>query len=66
MAKPMWVWRYCKHPNYFAEWMVWNGLVIAALPSWFFTAGPGKHHTLAATQRWPAVYFNSDVQHTGV
>jgi hypothetical protein len=46
--------------------MVWNGLVIAALPSWFFTAGPGKHHTLAATQRWPAVYFNSDVQHTGV
>ena len=28
-------WRYCRHPNYFAEWMVWNGLVIAALPSWF-------------------------------
>ena len=29
------LWRYCRHPNYFAEWMVWNGLVIAALPSWF-------------------------------
>lgn len=29
------LWRYSRHPNYFAEWMVWNGLVIAALPSWF-------------------------------
>ena len=28
------LWRYCRHPNYFAEWMVWNGLVIAAIPSW--------------------------------
>jgi steroid 5-alpha reductase family enzyme len=28
------LWRYCRHPNYFAEWMVWNGLVIASVPSW--------------------------------
>jgi steroid 5-alpha reductase family enzyme len=28
------LWRYCRHPNYFAEWMVWNGLVVAAIPSW--------------------------------
>jgi steroid 5-alpha reductase family enzyme len=28
------LWQYCRHPNYFAEWMVWNGLVIAAIPSW--------------------------------
>ena len=28
------LWRYSRHPNSFAEWMVWNGLVIAALPSW--------------------------------
>jgi steroid 5-alpha reductase family enzyme len=33
------LWRYCRHPNYFAEWMVWNGLVIAALPSWFALQG---------------------------
>jgi steroid 5-alpha reductase family enzyme len=28
------LWQYCRHPNYFSEWMVWNGLVIAAIPSW--------------------------------
>lgn len=27
------VWRYSRHPNYFAEWMVWNGLILMALPS---------------------------------
>lgn len=29
------LWQYSRHPNYFAEWMVWNGLIIASLPSWF-------------------------------
>jgi steroid 5-alpha reductase family enzyme len=33
------LWRYCRHPNYFSEWMVWNGLVIAALPSWLALQG---------------------------
>ena len=28
------LWRYSRHPNYFAEWMVWNALVIASIPSW--------------------------------
>lgn len=28
------LWGYCRHPNYFAEWMVWNALVVAAIPSW--------------------------------
>lgn len=27
------VWRFCRHPNYFGEWMVWNGLIVMALPS---------------------------------
>ncbi|MBV1907964.1 MAG: DUF1295 domain-containing protein [Kangiellaceae bacterium] len=29
------LWRYSRHPNYFAEWMVWNALLIASIPSWF-------------------------------
>lgn len=28
------LWKYSRHPNYFAEWMVWNALVIMAIPSW--------------------------------
>lgn len=27
------LWRYSRHPNYFFEWMVWNGLILAAIPS---------------------------------
>ena len=28
------LWKYTRHPNYFAEWMVWNGLIVMAIPSW--------------------------------
>jgi len=28
------LWKYSRHPNYFAEWMVWNGLIIASIPSY--------------------------------
>ena len=27
------LWKYTRHPNYFAEWMVWNGLIISSIPS---------------------------------
>lgn len=28
------LWKYSRHPNYFAEWMVWNALIIMSIPSW--------------------------------
>ena len=28
------LWKHTRHPNYFAEWMVWNGLIIASIPSY--------------------------------
>ena len=28
------LWKFTRHPNYFAEWMVWNGLIIASIPSY--------------------------------
>ena len=27
------LWKYTRHPNYYAEWLVWNGLIIASIPS---------------------------------
>ena len=27
------LWKYTRHPNYFAEWMVWNSLILSSLPS---------------------------------
>lgn len=28
------LWRYSRHPNYFSEWLVWTGVIVAAVPSW--------------------------------
>mmetsp|Transcript_26371 Transcript_26371/g.39953 ORF Transcript_26371/g.39953 Transcript_26371/m.39953 type:complete len:388 (-) Transcript_26371:117-1280(-) len=32
-----WLWTWCRHPNYFCEWMCWNSLALMAVPSvWEF------------------------------
>ena len=33
------LWRYTRHPNYFAEWMVWNALIVMSIPSWIALEG---------------------------
>ena len=33
------LWRLSRHPNYFGEWLVWTGLVLAAGPSWLALQG---------------------------
>ena len=27
------LWKYTRHPNYFFEWMVWNGVILYSIPS---------------------------------
>jgi len=40
-AKPAYfLWTWCRHPNYFFEWMCWNSCIISAIPSLISLAAP--------------------------
>ncbi len=45
------LWAYSRHPNYFAEWMVWNGLIMAAVSSWYQLL-PVQHMEI-----WPMIVW---------
>ena len=30
------LWKYSRHPNYFAEWMIWNAIILSSAPSLFY------------------------------
>lgn len=33
------LWAYSRHPNYFGQWMGWNGVLLATVPSWLALYG---------------------------
>ena len=47
------LWRYSRHPNYFAEWLVWTGLVVATVPSWW------SQYSIESTIVWIALGVGS-------
>ena len=40
------LWNYCRHPNYFGEWMVWNSLILTSLPAILFIVSSSDFHWL--------------------
>ena len=55
------LWRFSRHPNYFYEWMVWNGLILAALPSWWRLQG--SEHLLVWGLLGASLFYTSRVMY---
>ena len=44
-------WKYTRHPNYFAEWMVWNAIIVTSIPSFL------KFYTIDHILLWSFVFI---------
>jgi len=50
-------WKYSRHPNYFGEWMVWNGILLASMPS-YFSLNPNELFSVKAVIAIGIPYFS--------
>ena len=60
------LWKYTRHPNYFAEWMVWNGLIIASIPSWILLYNTESIDYMDITRIRTTIYLKNDVYNISV
>ena len=50
------LWNYCRHPNYFGEWMVWNSLILTSIPALLFILSSQDFHFLVKVKDSPHLH----------
>ena len=56
------LWQYCRHPNYFGEWMVWNSLILTSVPALLFILSSSDFHFLVKVRSNPPPPLRQSVQ----
>lgn len=62
------LWKYSRHPNYFFEWMVWNGVILFSFPSLidFSSLSPGNKVMIGACMLFASkLMYDTLVKKTG-
>ena len=62
------LWKYSRHPNYFFEWMVWNGVILFSFPSLIdsFSLSPGNKVMIGACMLFASkLMYDTLVNKTG-
>lgn len=62
------LWKYSRHPNYFFEWMVWNGVILFSFPSLidFSSLSPGNKVMIGACMLFASkLMYDTLVNKTG-